>query len=176
MKVKLPITEKFLWSIYTILEDAGRINEAFGRRSFTQVLCPEMKRIRDEVGRKIGRRRFSKLVYHLKKSGFIKAPDWDPKVGIIVTKKGMQKIFRTKLKLQGKKKRADKKWEMVVFDISEKKRAIRDEMRFYLKALGYQKFQQSIWISPFDVLKETQQLIQSYDLENEVKIFLVEEP
>lgn len=124
----------------------------------------------------IGKRNFTQLVYHLKKSGFIRAPDWDPKAGIIVTQKGMEKIFRTKLKLQGKKKRTDKKWEMVVFDVSEKKRKARDEFRSHLKALGYEKFQQSIWISPFDVLKETQELISGYDFENEAKIFIVEKP
>ncbi len=176
MKLKLPITEQFLWGIYIIVEALGYIDETFGRRSPTEVFCPETRWMRYETQRKLGRRKFSQLVYRLKKSGFIRTPDWDPKAGIIVTQKGMEKIFRTKLKLQGAKKRRDGKWEMVVFDISEKKRKARTDLRFYLKKLGYKKFQQSIWISSFDVLKETQQLIRNYDLEDEAKIFIVEKP
>lgn len=40
-------------------------------------------------------------------------------------------------------------WKIVIFDIPEKKRAIRNHLRSKLKALGFQKWQESIWISPF---------------------------
>ena len=176
MKLKLPVTEKFLWNVYSIVEGLGYADEILGRRSPGEIFCPETRLMRYETRRKMGKRKFSQLIYRLKKSGFIRAPDWDPKAGIIVTQKGMEKIFRAKLKLQEKKRREDKKWEMVVFDIEEKKRKARNIVRYYLKTLGYKKFQQSIWISPFDVLKETQALIRKYDLENEIKIFIVEKP
>ncbi len=175
MKLSLPIGEKFLWRLYSVLETMGTIDEIFGRRSLQEAFCPELRSIRYEMYRWHGRKKTQKLIYRLKKSGFIKAPDWKVKDGIVVTPKGMEKIFYIRVKV-GLKKRKDKKWEMVVFDIPEKKKMVRDEFRRRLKSLGYQKLQQSIWISPFDVLKETEYVIRLYDLEGLARIFLVEKP
>lgn len=48
----------------------------------------------------------------------------------------------------------DKKWRLVVFDIPEEKRILRDHLRRYLKMLGFGKVQRSIWISPYNFIKE----------------------
>ena len=48
----------------------------------------------------------------------------------------------------------DKKWRLVVFDIPEEKRILRDHLRRYLKILGFGKVQRSIWISPYNFIKE----------------------
>lgn len=175
MKVTLPITEKFLWGLYSVIESVTKANEVFGRRSFQEAFCPELRRIRYDMRRKYGAERTRQLIYRLKKSGLIKAPDWEVKDGIVVTSKGMEKIFYIRAKM-GLKRRQDKKWEMVVFDIPERKRKLRNGFRERLKLLGYQKLQQSIWISPFDVLDETQHVISAYDLEDSVRIFVVEKP
>ena len=79
------------------------------------------------------------------------------------------------VKIKIGKKRRDGKWQMVVFDIPEKKRFLRDELRRKLHELGYQKFQRSIWICPNDVLEETQNLVKSLLLEHYVRLLLVEE-
>lgn len=176
MKVKLPITEQFLWDVYNILEELGRIGGVFGPHSLKEVGFPELRQMRHEARRRYGRRNFAQLIYYLKKKELIKAPDWDPKSGIIITEKGMEKIFRVGLKVRGKQRRTDGKYQMVVFDISEKKRKARDELRLSLKLLGHKEFQKSIWISPYEVLKETQNLISRYNLEDEAKIFIIEKP
>lgn len=174
MKIKLPITEEFLWDMYNLLEGLGEIGETFGPRSFQETICPGIRSLRYQRQREYNKKNFPKLIYRLKKNGIIKSPDWDPKAAIIVTQKGMEKIFRVGLKMKGKKLRSDGKLEMVIFDIPEKKRKVRDEMRFYLKLFGYKELQKSVWISPFNVLEETQNFIKRYDLENNVKIFLIE--
>lgn len=176
MKIRLPITEEFLWGIYELFEDAGRVNEIFGPRRLSEAVCPGIRGLRYEARRQYGRKRFTQLIYRLKKKGFIKAPDWDPKEGIVITKKGIEKVFQVRLKMKGKKRRSDGKWQMVVFDIPEKTRKARDEIRAYLKKLGYKQFQQSIWISPFDILKETQNVIDHCNAEDYAKIFLIEKP
>jgi len=64
---------------------------------------------------------------------------------------------------------------MVVFDIPERKRTLRDLFRENLQLLGFKFFQKSAWICPWDVLKEVQAIVQQYNLGEYVKIFLIEE-
>src|SRR3989338_460164 len=40
-------------------------------------------------------------------------------------------------------------WKIVIFDIPEKQRKIRNHLRNKLKTLGFKKWQESIWVSPF---------------------------
>ncbi len=45
----------------------------------------------------------------------------------------------------------DKKWRIIFFDVPEKKRRYRDELRSMLKMIGFKEFQKSIWIYPYKV-------------------------
>ncbi len=47
-------------------------------------------------------------------------------------------------------KRWDNKWRIVIFDIPEKKRAVRDEVRNIFVAAGFKKLQNSVWVYPYD--------------------------
>lgn len=47
-------------------------------------------------------------------------------------------------------KRWDNKWRMVIFDIPEKKRRIRDEIRQIFIEAGFIKLQNSVWVYPYD--------------------------
>jgi hypothetical protein len=42
----------------------------------------------------------------------------------------------------------DKKWRIVIFDIKEKRRAVRDELRSLLITTGFVKLQDSVWVYP----------------------------
>ena len=44
----------------------------------------------------------------------------------------------------------DKKWRVIIFDIPEKKRRIRDHVRDILVAAGFQRLQDSVWVYPYD--------------------------
>ena len=45
-------------------------------------------------------------------------------------------------------KKWDKKWRIVIFDIKEKRRAVRDELRSLLITTGFVKLQDSVWVYP----------------------------
>ena len=45
----------------------------------------------------------------------------------------------------------DGKWRIIFFDIPEKKRRYRDELRSMLKVMGFKEFQKSIWVYPYKV-------------------------
>lgn len=47
-------------------------------------------------------------------------------------------------------KRWDKKWRVIIFDIPEKRRAVRREVRGILIEAGFQRLQDSVWVYPYD--------------------------
>ncbi len=55
----------------------------------------------------------------------------------------------TDFKLERPKK-WDKKWRVIIFDIPEKKRKIRDQIRTLFKSAGFYLLQDSVWVYPYD--------------------------
>ena len=51
-------------------------------------------------------------------------------------------------------------WKLIIFDIPEKKRKVRDHLRSRLLALGFKKWQTSIWASPYALPKEIEEELQ----------------
>lgn len=174
--MKLPLTDKFLWEAYKFIENLDRASERIvPPRSMKELIYPEFFRLKRERERKLERKTFAKLVYYLKQRGWIKIANLENKKGIILTPQGVEKLLKIKAKIVEKKKRKDGKWQMIIFDIPEKKRHLRDLLRKYLHILGYQMLQKSIWISPYDILKETEEILKKYNLDPYVRLFLIEE-
>ncbi len=66
--------------------------------------------------------------------------------------------------LRIKKKKWDKKWRIVIFDIPETMRAKRKKLRGLLGRLGFQKIQKSVWLTPYDFLGEVEELAREENL------------
>ena len=69
-----------------------------------------------------------------------------------ITKKGEQKLYELEkhdYKLPHHK-RWDKKWRVLIFDIPEKKRTLRDKVRLTLSSIGFKHLQHSVWVYPHD--------------------------
>lgn len=47
-------------------------------------------------------------------------------------------------------KRWDGKWRVIIFDIPDKKRKIRDRIRYLFKSAGLYLLQESVWVYPYD--------------------------
>jgi len=175
--MKIPITDKFLWDLYKLIETSGDVlNTVFPPiPTMKEAIYPDLRKFRREYEKRKLRKNFSQFIYYLKRQGYIKVKNLESKKGFILTKKGINKALKTKFKIGKKKRRKDKKWIMLIFDIPERKRALRNLLRETLSFLGYKMFQKSVWICPFDVLKETQDFIQRNSLDCYVKLFLIEE-
>ena len=52
---------------------------------------------------------------------------------------------------------------------------LRDLLRENLYFLGYKMLQQSVWVCPYNVSKETEAVLRKYSLDPYVKLFLIEE-
>ena len=56
-----------------------------------------------------------------------------------------------KVNLKNKKKRRwDQRWRVVIFDIPERRRIIRDRLRDTMQELGFARLQDSVWVFPYD--------------------------
>ncbi len=49
-----------------------------------------------------------------------------------------------------KPKRWDKKWRILIFDIREERKRLREKIRRTLVALGFRRLQDSVWVYPYD--------------------------
>ena len=47
-------------------------------------------------------------------------------------------------------KKWDRKWRVTIFDIPEKKRRIRDQIRTLFRSAGFYLLQDSVWVYPYD--------------------------
>ena len=71
---------------------------------------------------------------------------------IRLTDKGevkLRQLERHNYKLE-KPKRWDKKWRVLIFDVPEKHRGIRDKVRNTITAVGFMRLQKSVWVYPYD--------------------------
>lgn len=180
MKLKLPITEEFLWDLYTIVEGLDEIYSTLFPQPLTmkRAVYPEFYEIKRIFEKKRRRKDFSKLISYLKRKGWIKVKEIKERKVLLLMPLGREKVLKIRKRFSihlSKKKRKDGKLLMAAFDIPEKKKGIRNYFRGKLIELGFQQFQKSIWISPYDTLKELKEIIENLQIDEFVKIFLIEE-
>ena len=91
-----------------------------------------------------------------------------------LTMKGA-KLVRYILNIKkSQKKLWDKKYRVVIFDIPEKKRRVRDWLRQELNLLGYQKLQNSVFIGKLPLPSEVIEEIKKEKISNCVNYLLVD--
>jgi len=174
--MRLPLTDQFLLDLYNFIQKIDKDSESFiPPRTIREALYPDFYKLKREYERKKAKRRFSQFVDYLKNKNYIQIKNLKEKQGILLTKKGIDKVINLKFKIGERKKRPDKKWQMLIFDIPEKKRYLRDLLRVKLYFFGYRMLQQSVWICPYDIFKETERFLREYSLDEYVRIFLIEE-
>ncbi len=145
--------------------------DMFSPRSFREVLCPDVFRLKKYYARKKQRRSFSRFIYDLKAGGYLREKEVKNQRAFVITLKGVQKISMILRKTRTFSKRKDRRLQMIMYDIPEDEKDDREHFRNELLYLGYSKLQKSVWVSPYDVFKQTQQLIQNYHFSKYVRLF-----
>lgn len=102
--------------------------------------------------------------------------DKDGITTLILTEKGKQKALRYDLAniTVPEMKKWDNKWRVVLFDIPETRKKIRDALRFHLKKMGFFEFQKSVFAHPFECKDEIDYLIEFYDIRRYVRLLVAE--
>ena len=92
----------------------------------------------------------------------------DRKLMVRLTDQGREKAVLAKIKLGNEK--WDGKWRLVIFDIPEKRRAVRDLLRSKLKQWDFMHLQQSVWASKKDCTKVLRDFIKHVGIEDWVMV------
>ncbi|HEY4482727.1 MAG TPA: hypothetical protein VI953_00980 [Candidatus Paceibacterota bacterium] len=71
--------------------------------------------------------------------------------------------------------RWDGKWHLVSFDIPEKRRDARDELRSTLQTIGLANIQKSLWVYPYDCREVIELIRRKHRITREVRYFVVDE-
>ncbi|HEY4499037.1 MAG TPA: CRISPR-associated endonuclease Cas2 [Candidatus Paceibacterota bacterium] len=70
--------------------------------------------------------------------------------------------------------RWDKKWRIVMFDVPERLKKVRDSFRFHLRQLGFKELQKSVFVHPANCEKEVTYLIEFYNVRRFVRYIVAD--
>ncbi|WP_338598525.1 PaaX family transcriptional regulator C-terminal domain-containing protein [Sulfolobus tengchongensis] len=118
-------------------------------------------------------------LHRMKKAGLIDSiKREDKKISYKLSEKGMLRLLEGTRRVYEKIRRKwDGKWRLVVYNIPESNRELRDRLRRELKWLGFGMLAQSTWISPNPIEDTLKKFIKDlYNSTNniEVDIFLAD--
>ena len=71
-------------------------------------------------------------------------------------------------------KKWDKKWRIVMFDIPESRKKVRDAMARTLKNMGFAQLQKSVFIHPFECHNEINFVIEFFQTRSHVRCLIAE--
>lgn len=69
----------------------------------------------------------------------------------------------------------DRNWRIIVFDIPEKLRNLRDDLRSLISEIGFMEFQKSVWVYPFKVPDFILEALNDAKIKKYVRFLLVSE-
>ena len=163
---------KFTWKILELLA-TGTLLGFTKDRSLKRELLEECDQIWYEMDRKqlyrfLERMHLKNYVEFISKKGGIER--------VKLTNQGRARFLEYQFKniILGKNKRWDGKWRMVLFDIPEPKKKIRDALRRKLKELGFLEFQKSVFVYPYPCRDEINFVINFWDIQEHV--YYIEAP
>ena len=124
----------------------------------------------------INRRALQRSLKTLYQSHLIKQQDnSDGTTTFILSSKGKEVALRYDLeKMVIAKSKWDKKWRVVMFDVPEKLKKIRETLRYQLKKFGFLELQRSVFVLPYECKDEIEYIIEFYNIRKYVRMLLVE--
>lgn len=115
---------------------------------------------------------FLQVVSRTLRTGDIEKIVKDGKVYLRLTSSGKSKTKRD-FPITNLTKSWNKRWVLVIFDISEKSKSVRERLRSKLKSLGFGMLQKSIWISPLPIGKDMKEVIEATGLSKDAFVMEV---
>lgn len=119
---------------------------------------------------KISRSFLSKKVYALKQNGFI---EYKNEQDFILTPKGLRKINFVRLEnLKFDDRKKDGLWRLIIFDIPERRRGVRELLRYKLLEFDFYQLQKSVYVTPYVCENEIAEVCKILDLGSYVSVIL----
>lgn len=115
------------------------------------------------------RNRAKNAIKRLEKRGLIVTETKAEQLLVKITQAGQKWLKHYELNHMSipRQKRWDGLWRVVVFDIPENKREIRDAVRGWLKRLGFARLQKSAWVIPWPCREQFDALCGEFILGNQ---------
>lgn len=95
---------------------------------------------------------------------------------LVLSENGKRKALRFNIdKMEIKKPISwDRKWRIVMFDIPEKLRMLRDSLRMHFQEIGLIELQKSVLVYPYPCNKEIEFILEFYNARKYVRFVLAE--
>ncbi len=139
------------------------------------VISTGSKNLYGWVPERYRRHNFSRVVGRQLKTGDIEKVVKGDQVYLRLTSAGREKVTRDFPMFSLAQKPWDRRWRLVIFDIAELNKSVRNSLRNKLKELGFGMLQESVWITPHDVSIDVREFLESYDLGDVVFVLEVSE-
>ena len=149
-----------LGDIFEDLADAG------GLMSFSY------QQVYGYVPRKYKKHNFEMNIRNALKIGSIERVVKKGQPYIKLTSRGKSKLIQYFPLFKFQKRKWDRKWRVVFFDIEEKNKGERDLFRRKLYELGFGKLQKSVYISPFLIEEEMREFIEAIGLKEKAYLLI----
>lgn len=132
-----------------------------------QIMGKSYKAMYGFIPKRYKRNNFLQTVNRSFRTGDIEKIAKDGEIYLRLTSTGQKRLYRD-FPVLNLTKKWDKRWLIVVFDISEKSKSIRNNFRNKLKNLGFGMLQESVWISPLSIGQDMREFINSIGLSEQV--------
>ncbi len=154
-------------TILAILSDVGQVTvKAFFPHPYYHAFCSHRNR-----------QNFHVSLYQLQKRKLItKNSNQTFRLTPIGQKQAFWANLDAKLALsQNGQKKWDGKWRMVLFDIPEKKRRLRDGLRNILRTLDFVELQKSVWVTPHKIPDIINELLWEEKIKHHTRFITIAE-
>ena len=134
-----------------------QIMAAFGVVGMAVLMPGLAKYILSEV-RKKERQRYKRLWKSFEKHKLVRVVETTSGTTVEITEEGLKKALKYKSEsVEIKKPKSwDKQWRLVIFDVPEKKKNLRDQFRRHLVKLGFYRLNRSVFVHPYPCFDEVE--------------------
>ena len=132
----------------------------------------ELKKEADGLWRAMDREALFRILRFLKMKKMIEVIEKsDGERSIKITKSGRERAreFQIQQINVARPAKWDGRWRIVIFDIPEKRKKMRDGLRRHLKRLGFHELQKSVFVVPYPCEREIQTITKLMDLEGNLR-------
>ncbi len=113
-------------------------------------------------------------MYDLKRGGYVRRQKRGNQSFFHLTPKGKLHILKY-LRLEKLIKKWDGRWRVVIFDLPETLKKWREYLRNDLKNLGFYALQESVYVTPYPVTRELDEVLREWNLRKYFRYLTVSE-
>jgi len=111
----------------------------------------------------------------LYKSNLVETKDnRDGTLTLVLSREGRRVALSYDIENMGVRRpdRWDGKWRIVMFDVPEPLKKVRDSLRMHFKSMGFYEFQKSVFVHPYPCAKEIEYIIEFYEVRKYVRFIV----